>query len=140
MIYPFPLYAGRLEPALTPMQSGRIDGGDTPGQSLFRRDQRRLRPPRFCLPPMLFGRFTKLDILAEAPEANRLERVLPRFSASQIIGNVRSPKPHRIIRSLRGRYSIRTLWSPGGNRTPTKLGISITVSVFTPSTVARQFG
>jgi len=34
---------------------------------------------------MLFGRFTKPDILAETPETNRQDRASPRFSPSQIM-------------------------------------------------------
>ena len=53
---------------------------------------------------------------------------------------VSTPKINKIICKRRGLYSNSTLWSPGASWTPIKLGISITVSVSTPSTVARQFG
>ena len=93
-----------------------------------------------CLRLALLDRLTDPDILAHIRVVKTLERVVPRFSPIAINGNVMSPKLIRIILSRRGLYSNRTWWSPGGNWTPTKLGISMTVSAFTPSTVARQFG
>ena len=97
-----------------------------------------MRRLRLCLRLVLLGRFT--DILANTPVAIQLERAGARLSPITINGKVMSPKTKRMTRNREDRYSIRTLWSPGGNGTPTKLGISMTASVFTPSTVARQFG
>ena len=117
---------------LSPMYKGAVTstGGN----------HRRLWRLPLCLRLASLGRFTEPDSLANTPAENQLERIVARLSPTAIKGKVRSPKPNRITRSRRGRYSNRTWWSPGDNCTPTKLGISITVSVFTPSTVARQFG
>ena len=111
-------------------------GDHDPTAGFYRRMQ---RLPLY-LRLLLLGRFSDLGILSDRPVENQRERAAPRFSATATNSKVSSPNPNMTTRMRRGRYSICTLWSPGGNLTPAKLGISMTVSVSTPSTVARQFG
>ena len=95
---------------------------------------------RFCLRLLFPECFGELDILADTLLGSQPERVSLRISENAINGKVSSPKANKIIRKRRGLYSNSTLWSPGGSLIPIKLGISMTVAVSTPSTVARQLG